>query len=101
MKRLPFALHAALLILLCGILAACGPSSEPASEAASGPGSAAEAASTATAPAEAADPSGSAGLITRKYDWYLERVTPAGNTTITRSPDDRITSEAFMHWNNR
>ena len=35
------------------------------------------------------------------YKWYLERSTPAGQTTIVRTGDGRITNESFLHWNNR
>ena len=39
--------------------------------------------------------------VTRKFDWYMEKVTPAGRTTLTRSADDRVSNESFVHWNNR
>jgi imidazolonepropionase-like amidohydrolase len=39
--------------------------------------------------------------VTRKFDWYMEKVTPAGRTTLTRSADDRVANESFVHWNNR
>ena len=39
--------------------------------------------------------------VTRKFDWYMEKVTPAGETTLTRSADDRVANESFVHWNNR
>ncbi len=42
-----------------------------------------------------------ASLTTQNYKWYLEKTTPGGQTTITRSADDRITNESFLHWNNR
>jgi len=35
------------------------------------------------------------------YEWYMESVTPAGHTAITRHGDGRISSESFIHWNNR
>ena len=38
---------------------------------------------------------------TTKYDWFLQGTTPAGNTTLTRTGDGRITNETFVHWNNR
>ena len=41
------------------------------------------------------------GDVTRQFDWYMEKVTPAGRTTLTRSADDRIANESFVHWNNR
>ena len=39
--------------------------------------------------------------VTREFDWYLEKVTPAGQTTLTRSADDKVINESFVHWNNR
>jgi imidazolonepropionase-like amidohydrolase len=39
--------------------------------------------------------------VTRQFDWYMEKVTPAGRTTLTRSADDRVANESFIHWNNR
>jgi imidazolonepropionase-like amidohydrolase len=39
--------------------------------------------------------------VTRQFDWYMEKVTPAGRTTLTRSADDRVANESFVHWNNR
>ena len=51
-----------------------------------------------------ASPSASAGLpvgTTSKFKWYLERRVPAGETTIVRTGDGRITNESFLHWNNR
>ena len=38
---------------------------------------------------------------TAKYDWYMQGTTPAGQTTITKNGDGKITSESFVHWNNR
>jgi imidazolonepropionase-like amidohydrolase len=38
---------------------------------------------------------------TAKYDWYMQGSTPAGQTTIVRTGDGRITNESFVHWNNR
>ena len=38
---------------------------------------------------------------TTKYDWFLQGTTPAGNSTLTRTGDGRITNETFVHWNNR
>ena len=35
------------------------------------------------------------------YDWYMQSKTPAGQTTIVRTGDGRITNESFVHWNNR
>ncbi|MCH9693005.1 MAG: amidohydrolase family protein [Gammaproteobacteria bacterium] len=36
-----------------------------------------------------------------RYDWYMQGTTPAGQTTITKNGDGRITNESFVHWNNR
>lgn len=66
------------------MLAACGPAEETAA-----PTVASTAETTATS------------LTTQNYKWYMEKTTPAGQTTITRSSDDRITNESFLHWNNR
>jgi len=38
---------------------------------------------------------------TAKYDWYLQSTTPAGNTTLVRTGDGRVTNDTFVHWNNR
>ena len=38
---------------------------------------------------------------TSNFNWYLERSTPAGQTTIVRTGDGRVTNESFLHWNNR
>ena len=38
---------------------------------------------------------------TTKYDWYMQGTTPAGQTTISRNGDGKITNESFVHWNNR
>ena len=38
---------------------------------------------------------------TAKYDWYMQGTTPAGQTTIVKTGDGRITNESFVHWNNR
>ena len=32
---------------------------------------------------------------TREYDWYMEGATPAGESTIVRTGDGRITNESF------
>ncbi|MDH4002993.1 MAG: hypothetical protein OEU52_17300, partial [Xanthomonadales bacterium] len=37
---------------------------------------------------------------TSVYDWHARGV-PAGETTIERAGDGRVTTEAFVHWNNR
>jgi hypothetical protein len=51
----------------------------------------------AKAPAEAPAAVGSVA----KYDWYMQGTTPAGQTTITKNGDGKITNESFVHWNNR
>jgi imidazolonepropionase-like amidohydrolase len=38
---------------------------------------------------------------TRVYKWFLESVTPAGESTIVTTGDGRIANESFVHWNNR
>lgn len=38
---------------------------------------------------------------TSSYLWFLEKTTPGGTTKLTRSADDRVTNESFIHWNNR
>ncbi len=38
---------------------------------------------------------------TAKYDWYMQGTTPAGQTSITKNGDGKITNESFVHWNNR
>ncbi|HLF31334.1 MAG TPA: amidohydrolase family protein [Xanthomonadales bacterium] len=38
---------------------------------------------------------------TTRYDWYMEGATPAGQSVVTQTGDGRITSESFIHWNNR
>jgi hypothetical protein len=38
--------------------------------------------------------------VTSVYDWHARGV-PAGETTIERAGDGRVTTEAFVHWNNR
>jgi len=38
---------------------------------------------------------------TTNYDWFMQGKTPAGNSTLTRTGDGRITNETFVHWNNR
>lgn len=34
------------------------------------------------------------------YEWFSEG-TPAGQSTVVRTGDGRITTESFVHWNNR
>lgn len=41
------------------------------------------------------------GAPERRFEWYMENVTPAGRTAITRHGDGRISSDSFIHWNNR
>ncbi len=38
---------------------------------------------------------------TAKYDWYMSGSTPAGETTIRKNGDGKISNESFVHWNNR
>lgn len=38
---------------------------------------------------------------TAEFDWYMQGTTPAGQTTITKNGDGQITSESYVHWNNR
>jgi len=38
---------------------------------------------------------------TARYDWYMQGATPAGQTTIRKNGDGKITNESFVHWNNR
>lgn len=38
--------------------------------------------------------------VTSIYDWHA-RGTPAGETTIVRAGDGRVSTEVFVHWNNR
>lgn len=60
--------------------------------------------STSTESAAPADDSAAAELSvgsTQKYDWYMQGTTPAGRTTIVKNGDGKITSESFVHWNNR
>jgi len=38
--------------------------------------------------------------VTSTYQWHAQE-TPAGETTVVRSGDGRITNESFVHWNNR
>ena len=42
-----------------------------------------------------------AGAPASRYEWYMESTTPAGRTEITRHGDGRISSDSFIHWNNR
>lgn len=38
---------------------------------------------------------------TSHFDWYMEGATPAGQSVIVQTGDGRISSESFIHWNNR
>jgi len=38
---------------------------------------------------------------TSHFNWYMEGVTPAGQSVVVQTGDGRITSESFIHWNNR
>ncbi len=33
--------------------------------------------------------------------WFLEGTTEGGESTVVHSGDGRISSESFVHWNNR
>jgi len=72
------------MILLSLLLAACGQDESTAT------------ADKDQAPAQAAP----AETVTSVYDWHARGV-PAGETTIERAGDGRVTTEAFVHWNNR
>jgi hypothetical protein len=37
---------------------------------------------------------------TTEYEWFAEG-TPAGNSIVVRTGDGKITTESFVHWNNR
>ena len=69
-----------ILILACLTLAlsACGPDST-----------------------EAAAKTAAAVGTTAKFNWYMQGTTPAGQTTIIKNGDGKISSESFVHWNNR
>jgi hypothetical protein len=54
----------------------------------------------APAAGEAADPAAAAETVISVYDWHA-RGTPAGETTIVRAGDGRVSTELFVHWNNR
>lgn len=73
------------LLLSTLLLHACSPEAPPVAEAVP-----------AAAPA-AAPPSDTSTSV---YDWHARGV-PAGETTIVRAGDGRVTTEAFVHWNNR
>jgi hypothetical protein len=51
-------------------------------------------------PADPLSPADAVGE-TSTYRWYLEGVTPGGESTVVRTGDGRITNETFVHWNNR
>ncbi len=53
---------------------------------------------TATAAAPAAEP---VAEVERSYAWFLEGATPAGHTKIHELGDGKVTSDSFIHWNNR
>ncbi len=56
-----------------------------------------DAATSAAGPAPAPSPVGTE----QKYQWYLESVTPGGESVVLRTGDGKITNESFIHWNNR
>ena len=78
---MPQSRRAALLITLTLFLQACGPEAPP------------------PAAAPDATPPPPDDFVT-VYDWHA-RGTPAGQTTLTRAGDGRVTNESFVHWNNR
>ena len=78
---MPHHRSAVLLLLLTLLLQACGP----------------EAPSPAAAPEAAPPPPEDFVSV---YDWHA-RGTSAGQTTLTRAGDGRVTNESFVHWNNR
>ena len=51
---------------------------------------------------EAASPAATANTVgeTTEYAWYAEG-TPAGSHTVVRTGDGRVSTELFVHWNNR
>ena len=49
---------------------------------------------------EATDEAPVTESVTSVYDWHA-RGTPAGETTIVRAGDGRVSTELFVHWNNR
>jgi len=48
---------------------------------------------------ETASPETSVGE-TSEYEWFSEG-TPAGQSTVVRTGDGKISTESFLHWNNR
>ena len=51
-------------------------------------------------PATDSQPAAAAGEAS-EYQWFLQQTTPGGSSTVARSGDGRITTESFVHWNNR
>jgi hypothetical protein len=87
MKTIPYSIFAIVLLSL-SLLAACGREAaepEPATESA--------------AAAVSAGPASNAGTVV-EYEWISEG-TPAGQHRVVRSGDGRISSNLFVHWNNR
>jgi len=70
------------------LLYACSGDSSPPGE------STAESSSPASAPLPAVGE-------TTEYAWYMQSMTPAGNTTVTRNGDGQVQNESYVHWNNR
>jgi imidazolonepropionase-like amidohydrolase len=70
------------LLLTALLLTACSPDAPPV----------AESSPDATPPP--------ADTFTSVYDWHARGV-PAGETSIVRAGDGRVTTEAYVHWNNR
>ena len=42
-----------------------------------------------------------AAEVIRQFDWFMEKETPAGRTTLSRSQNGRVVNASFVHWNNR
>jgi hypothetical protein len=79
------------------MLALHGCGKEPSGEVASLPAAGGQSSPAPAVVDEAAD----AEAPVSRYEWYMESVTPAGRTAITRHGDGRISSDSFIHWNNR
>ena len=86
LNRTPALSRVTLLFALLALVSACGQKTEP--------GSAAEDGAAAEADVPAVGK-------TSEYDWYMQYETPAGQTTLVRTGDGRVTNESFVHWNNR
>jgi len=85
-------LRVALLFASLFVLTACGQNDQDAPPAANGAASAEAGSGESVVPAVGK---------TSKFDWYMQGETPAGQTTLVRTGDGRVTSESFVHWNDR